>query len=133
MTALLDGGRKRLGHEAGNGLPGLGRQVLRLRVLLEGKLCPDDEVDDSLVEPVRPIVVQDLVVVLPTKHARSSLGSSSLAGAAGGWRWRRGIGPAQPADGEVPRNGTPLLGQPMREAPVGAQLRRHALEQLEAV
>lgn len=44
-------------------LPRPGCQVVGLRVVLELELDPHDQVDDALLNPVRPVVVQDLDVL----------------------------------------------------------------------
>src|SRR5689334_502556 len=43
-------------------------QVPRGRVFLEGKLGPDDEVHDALVDPIRPVISQHLDVVVKLKR-----------------------------------------------------------------
>ena len=60
---------KRLIHILVNLGPHLGRQIA-IRIVLvhvEGELCPDAQVDDALVDAVRPVVVDDFdVFCFPT-------------------------------------------------------------------
>lgn len=48
--------------------PGRVSQIPRRRIILEGKLGPDDEVHDSLVDTVRPVIPQNPDIVAKLKR-----------------------------------------------------------------
>lgn len=111
-------GSECLGHKVVNLLPRLVRQVAGGRARLELKLGPDDQVDDAAIKTIRPVVVEDLEVVVVLER-----------GAAG----HDGHVPAQALPQDKVGDAAVNFGQAVGEGLVAAQVRGDALEPLQVV
>lgn len=115
---LLRHPRKRLAHISANRRARRLGDELRRRVLVQLKLDPHDEMDDARIDGIRPVIPQDLDVVVALERRRAARDD--------------GAGPVEPVGQNKVEDAVRLLPQAPGELAVPAQLRRRALEQVEA-
>ena len=94
------------------------RQVPRYGVFGELELGPDHEMDNSGVDSIRPVVVQDLQVLFDLE--RAPLGTN-------------GLGPMKALSHDEVHNAPIILAQLRQKMAIASQFRRYPLEEIQSV